>query len=83
MASNATGNVGFGAPRPLLSVPLLRRLCRRYRTWLAPALAAVMVMFSLSVFFVGPALWSAPPQTDRLPRPNKTTQGTTPVDRSR
>jgi len=63
LVSGATGNVIFGAVGLLLSVPLLRRLYRRYRTWLAPgiALGVFIVMFSLSAFVIGPALRSAPP----------------------
>ena len=52
------GNLLFGAVGLLLSVPLLRRLHRRFDTWKAPAAALVVftVMFALSAFVVGPAI---------------------------
>ena len=58
--TGATGNILFGALGLLLSVPFLRRLYRRHRTWKAPALAVAVfaVGFSLSAFVVGPAITS-------------------------
>ena len=52
------GNALFYALGLLLSVPMLRRLHRRFRTWQAPALAVLVFtgLFSLSAFVVGPAL---------------------------
>jgi hypothetical protein len=46
---------GFGL---LLSVPMLRRLHRRFRSWRAPALAVAVfsAVFALSNLVVGPAL---------------------------
>ena len=66
------GNVLFGAAGLLLSIPLLRRLHRRFGTWKAPALAvAVFVaMFSISAFVIGPAI-SRPDPVD-APRPADT-----------
>lgn len=54
----AAGNLALGAVGLLLSVPLLRRLHRRFDTWTAPALAlaAFAAMFSLSAFVIGPTL---------------------------
>jgi hypothetical protein len=63
------GNLLFGALGLLLSIPLLRRLHRRFGTWKAPALAVAVfaVMFSISAFVVGPAI-SSPDPVD-APRP--------------
>lgn len=63
------GNLAFGALGLLLSMPLLRRLYRRFRTWKAPATALVVfaTMFSLSAFVIGPAISGddAPPAPAR------------------
>lgn len=66
------GNLLFGALGLLLSVPLLRRLYRRFRTWKAPAVAVAVfaVMFSLSAFVIGPAISGTDPQ----PAPGPTEQ---------
>lgn len=58
LVTGATGNLLFGGLGLLLSVPLLRRLYRRFRSWKAPAVALVLfaVMFSLSSFLIGPAI---------------------------
>lgn len=42
----------------LLSVPLLRRLNRRFRTWVAPALAVAVfaVMFAVSSLVIAPLI---------------------------
>ena len=63
------GNLLFGAVGLLLSIPLLRRLHRRFGTWKAPALAVAVfaVMFSISAFVIGPAI-SGPDPVD-APRP--------------
>ena len=57
------GNLLFGAAGLLLSIPLLRRLHRRFGTWKAPAVAVAVftVMFSISAFVVGPAISGAEP----------------------
>jgi hypothetical protein len=56
--TGAAGNLLFATLGLLLSVPLLRRLYRRFTTWKAPALALAVfaVMFSFSAFVLGPAL---------------------------
>jgi len=56
--SGATGTVLFAALGLAVSVPLLLRLRRRYGTWLAPALALIVmaVVFSLSAWVFGPAI---------------------------
>lgn len=68
----AGGNLLFGAVGLLLSIPLLRRLHRRFGTWKAPAvaLAVFAVMFSISAFVIGPAI-SSPDPTD-TPQPAET-----------
>ena len=56
--TGVTGNALFAVLGLLTSLPLLRRLHRRFDTWRAPAvaLAAFAVMFSLSAFVIGPAI---------------------------
>ena len=58
------GNLVFAALGLLFSVPLLRRLYRRFGTWKAPAVAVAVfaVMFSLSAFVIGPALTDSGPE---------------------
>lgn len=58
LVTGVGGNLAFGALGLLFSVPLLRRLHRRFRTWKAPAAALVVfaTMFSLSAFVIGPVI---------------------------
>lgn len=58
LVTGAGGNVLFFALGLLLSIPLLRRIHRKFHTWLAPAIAVVIfaAMFSLSAFVIGPAI---------------------------
>lgn len=58
LVTGAAGNVVFGALGLLLSIPLLRRLHSRFETWKAPAvgLVALVAMFSVSAFVIGPAI---------------------------
>ena len=58
LVTGVGGNLVFGAFGLLLSVPMLRRLYRRFGTWKAPtvAVAVFAVMFSLSAFVIGPAI---------------------------
>jgi hypothetical protein len=58
LVTGAKGNAVFAVLGLLASLPLLRRLHRRFGTWRAPALAlaAFAVMFSLSAFVIGPAI---------------------------
>lgn len=58
LVTGAAGNLAFGALGLLLSLPLLRRLYRRFGTWKAPAVAVAVfsVMFSVSAFVIGPAI---------------------------
>ncbi len=64
------GNLLFGAVGLLLSIPLLRRLRRRFGTWKAPAVAVAVfaVMFSISAFVIGPAISNPDPAAD-APQP--------------
>ena len=58
LVTGAAGNLLFGALGLVLSIPLLRRLYRRFGTWKAPAVAVTVfsVMFSISAFVIGPAI---------------------------
>lgn len=58
LITGASGNVIFFAVGLVLSIPMLRRLYRHFRSWLAPALAVVAftALFSLSAFVIGPAI---------------------------
>ena len=80
LVTGAGGNALFFAVGLLLSVPMLRRLHRRFGSWVAPAIAvAVFVaMFSLSAFVVGPAIsgQSATPSAPAIPSPGHTGDGT-------
>jgi hypothetical protein len=69
LVTGATGNVVFAVLGLLLSLPLLRRLYRRFGTWKAPALAlgVFALMFSLSAFVIGPAINNDNPSPDRPP----------------
>ena len=52
------GSLLLGVVGLVFSIPLLRRLYRRFGTWKAPATALVVfaAMFSLSAFVIGPAI---------------------------
>ena len=69
------GDLLFGVLGLLLSIPLLRRLYRRFGTWKAPAIgvAVFTVMFSLSAFVIGPAISgdspAEAPEAARTPAP--------------
>jgi hypothetical protein len=69
LVTGATGNTLFAVLGLVFSVPLLRRLYRRFGTWTAPALAvaAFALMFSLSAFVIGPAITDDEPGPDRTP----------------
>lgn len=56
--AGTTGRLLFLAIGSVASVPLLRRLYRRFATWKAPAIALAIfaLMFSVSSFVIGPAL---------------------------
>jgi len=71
LVTGAGGNVLFGAVGLLFSVPLLRRLYRRFHTWKAPVIALVIfaAMFSLSAFVIGPTISGSSSET---PSPTQT-----------
>ena len=52
------GSLLLGVVGLVFSIPLLRRLYRRFGTWKAPATALVVftALFSLSAFVIGPAI---------------------------
>lgn len=58
LITGTTGNALFYAIGLLLSVPMLRRLYRRFQTLWAPAIAVVVFtgLFSVSAFVIGPAI---------------------------
>jgi len=61
LITGASGNALLYAVGLLFSVPMLRRLYRRFRTLWAPAIAVVVFtgLFSLSAFVIGPAISDA------------------------
>ena len=67
--TGASGNVLFGVLGIVFSLPLLRRLYRRFDTWKAPALALAVfaLMFSLSAFVIGPAISGDDSAADPVP----------------
>jgi hypothetical protein len=71
LVTGVTGNRAFGIAGLLLSIPMLMRLHRRFRTWKAPAaaIAVFAVAFSLSAFVVGPALTDDRAQPVQPPTP--------------
>ena len=56
--TGAGGNALFYVIGLALSVPMLRRIHRRFGTWVAPAVAVAVftALFLLSAFVVGPAI---------------------------
>lgn len=58
LITGASGNALFYVIGLVLSVPMLRRLYRRFRTPWAPAIAIAVFtsLFSLSAFVIGPAI---------------------------
>lgn len=58
LITGASGNALLYALGLLFSVPMLRRLYRRFRTPWAPAIAVVVFtgLFALSAFVIGPAI---------------------------
>jgi len=74
LVTGATGNVLFAVLGLVFSLPLLRRLYRRFGSWKAPALAlgVFALMFSLSAFVIGPAISNDDPSQDRNRTPVQT-----------
>ena len=69
LVTGATGNVLFAVLGLVFSLPLLRRLYRRFGSWKAPALALTIfaLMFSLSAFVIGPAISNDKPDPGPTP----------------
>ena len=71
LVTGAAGNVLFFALGLVLSIPLLRRLYRRFHNPWAPAIAVAIfaALFSLSAFVIGPAITgdSAPAKSPGTP----------------
>ena len=58
LVTGASGNALFYVVGLLMSVPMLRRIYRRFRTPWAPAIAVVIFtgLFAISAFLIGPAI---------------------------
>ena len=67
--AGATGRLLFGALGFVLAIPLLRRMRRRTGSWRIPSalLAAMVAMFSISSFVLGPALAGEDDEDDTPP----------------
>lgn len=73
------GNALFFTLGLVFSIPLLRRLYRKFHSWRAPAIAVVVfaAMFSLSAFVIGPAI-TADSSPEKAPEtPSQTPTQTT------
>lgn len=72
LITGATGNALFFLIGLVFSIPMLRRLHRRFHTWKAPAVAVAVfaAAFSLSAFVIGPAITGNSTSTD--PQPSQT-----------
>lgn len=77
LVTGVGGNALFFALGLLFSIPLLRRLYRKFHTWRAPAIAIAVfaAMFSLSAFVIGPAISGDPTTPEEPP----TSPGQTPT----
>ena len=62
LLAGAGGTVLFGVAGLALSIPMLLRLRRRFRTWAAPAVASVIFtgVYAFSALVVGPAITAEP-----------------------
>lgn len=71
--AGAAGNALLFLVGLVFSIPMLRRLYRRFRSWKAPAVAVAVfaAAFSLSAFVVGPAITGGVSTTDS-PQPSQT-----------
>lgn len=80
LVTGVSGNLLFYALGLLLSVPMLRRLYRRFQSLWAPtiAVAAFTGLFSISAFLIGPAISDRddndgpPPSNPTGPSPSPT-----------
>jgi hypothetical protein len=80
LITGASGNALLYAVGLLFSVPMLRRMYRRFRTPWAPAIAVAIFtgLFSLSAFVIGPAISGTADETapTRPAEPGPTTPST-------
>jgi len=76
--TGAAGNALFYVVGLVFSIPMLRRLYRRFATWRAPAIAVVVftAVFSLSAFVIGPAISGETSPTNAPSTPNDTPSDT-------
>ena len=67
--AGAGGRSLFAAIGFVLAIPFLRRIHRRFKTWLAPAIAlgVMAVMFTISSFVIGPLISGG--ESDAKPQP--------------
>jgi hypothetical protein len=74
LVTGAGGNALFFLIGLLFSLPMLRRLYRRFHTWKAPAIATgvFVALFSLSAFVIGPTLTTEPSPGDAPTQPSET-----------
>lgn len=77
LITGATGNALFFLVGLVFSIPMLRRLYRRFHTWRAPAIAVSIfaAAFSLSAFVIGPTITGSSssgsdPQPSQTPTQN-------------
>ena len=58
VVAGATGKVVFGLIGLVAAIPFLRRLYRRFHTWIAPAIAVAIfaATFAVSTLVIGPAI---------------------------
>ena len=82
--SGATGSVLMYVLGLAFTVPLLRRLHRRFRTWAAPAIATGVFtgLFALSTFVIGPALSGTSASGTGTPTPTVSVVSVPPSDPS-
>jgi hypothetical protein len=76
LVTGAGGNALFYLVGLVFSVPMLRRIHRRFRSWWAPAIAIAIFtgLFSLSAFVIGPAVSGTDdPGPSRDPAPTSPT----------
>lgn len=70
--TGAGGNALFFLVGLVFSIPMLRRLYRRFKTWRAPAIAVAVfaAVFSLSAFVIGPAISGGSANSPTTPNPS-------------
>jgi hypothetical protein len=68
LVAGAGGQLLFGAVGLIATIPMLRKLYRRFGTWVAPTIALALfgTMFSFSTFVLGPAISDTTTQTPQV-----------------